>query len=83
MCSMLVKQSSAKHREKLVVVSNLTSALDEVESLATAMQWGYFRIDGKVPLTQRQGLIDSFNRPTDPRMLFLLSSKAGGMGINL
>ena len=38
---------------------------------------------GSVPTDKRQSLVDSFNRTTDPRFLFLLSSKAGGVGINL
>ena len=38
---------------------------------------------GSVPTDKRQSMVDNFNRPSDPRFLFLLSSKAGGVGINL
>jgi DNA repair and recombination protein RAD54B len=40
------------------------------------------RLDGKTPVAKRQGMIDSFNRGSGARC-FLLSSKAGGVGINL
>ncbi len=70
--------------EKVVVVSNFTATLDHVEALAASQGWGeVLRVDGKVPVEKRQPLIDSFNRPSDRRCLFLLSSKAGGVGINL
>lgn len=42
----------------------------------------YSRIDGTMPFTERQLNIDSFN--TDPEVrIFLLSTRAGGLGINL
>jgi SNF2 family DNA or RNA helicase len=70
--------------EKVVVVSNFTSSLDKVEALAGLRGWGeVLRIDGQVPTDRRQSLVDAFNRPSDRRMLFLLSSKAGGVGLNL
>ncbi len=76
--------SSGGTVEKLVVVSNFTSTLDQVQSLAAMRGWGdVLRIDGQVPVDRRQGLVDAFNRASDKRIVFLLSSKAGGVGINL
>lgn len=71
--------------EKVVLVSNFTSTLNELQLLADLCGWGplCLRLDGSVPSDRRQTLVDSFNRPSDPRKLFLLSAKAGGMGINL
>ena len=40
-------------------------------------------VDDAVPTDRRQSLVDAFNRPSDNRRLFLLSAKAGGVGINL
>jgi DNA repair and recombination RAD54-like protein len=34
-------------------------------------------------VTKRQKLVDQFNDPTGKEFVFLLSSKAGGCGINL
>ena len=39
------------------------------------------RLDGSTPVGERQGLVDEFNTGTFP--VFLLSTKAGGLGINL
>lgn len=70
--------------EKIVVVSNFTTTLDDIEALAKSRSWGtILRLDGKVPVDQRQSLVNRFNRPEDDSFLFLLSAKAGGVGINL
>ena len=78
-------------RDKLVVVSNFTSMLDQVELLAKAKCWSFLRLDGSIPTSKRQGLVDCFNLPLSESKdgsllgskIFLLSSKAGGVGINL
>ena len=69
--------------EKAVVVSNFTSTLSYIETLAKIRGWGTLRIDGSVATDKRQNLVDCFNRASDRRFLFLLSAKAGGVGINL
>lgn len=40
------------------------------------------RLDGSTPPSHRQGLVDEFNE-SDAYKIFLLSSKAGGTGLNL
>lgn len=65
------------------MVSNFTSTLDEIET-AVGGRWGEcLRLDGKVPVDQRQALVNRFNKADDSSFLFLLSAKAGGVGINL
>ncbi len=69
--------------EKVVIVSNFTTALDDIEA-AVGGRWGEsLRLDGKVPVDQRQALVNRFNKMEDPSFMFLLSAKAGGVGINL
>ena len=46
-------------------------------------RYGYFRLDGTMTINKRQKLVDQFNDPTGKEFVFLLSSKAGGCGINL
>ena len=75
--------SSATAMLKVVIVSSFTSTLDVVEMLANARGWSTLRLDGSVPTSRRQPLVDAFNRQSDTRRLFLLSAKAGGVGINL
>lgn len=81
--SLWSSSSKEPSREKVVVVSNFTSMLDHVASLARERHWEYLRLDGSVPVSKRQPLVDCFNRVSDARNLFLLSSKAGGVGLNL
>lgn len=46
-------------------------------------RYGYFRLDGSQTINKRQKLVDQFNDPNGKEFIFLLSSKAGGCGINL
>ncbi|KAL8930110.1 MAG: hypothetical protein Q9172_000195 [Xanthocarpia lactea] len=70
--------------EKVVLVSNYTSTLDLLGGLLTSVGHSFARIDGSTPSNKRQGIIDDFNRsPADSCFAFLLSAKAGGLGINL
>lgn len=57
--------------------------LDSVETLANYRGWSTLRLDGTVLSDKRQSLVDRFNRSNDPSLIFLLSSKAGGVGLNL
>lgn len=46
-------------------------------------RYGFFRLDGTMTINKRQKLVDQFNNPEGKEFIFLLSSKAGGCGINL
>lgn len=46
-------------------------------------QWQFLRLDGSCSVKQRQALVDQFNDPGHPSFLFLVSSKAGGVGLNI
>ena len=129
--------------DKVVIVSNFTTVLDDIQALAVHYNWQFYRLvsmiyvyymcyecymyhydfpisgvchtphnmirvlilssishtyihvcmllivcvymtlcyiqDGSTAVKKRQGLVDAFNRKGDPKTLFLLSSKAGGM----
>jgi chromodomain-helicase-DNA-binding protein 1 len=41
------------------------------------------RLDGTVPSETRRKAIEHFNAPGSPDFVFLLSTRAGGLGINL
>ena len=51
--------------------------------LTTFIRYGFFRLDGTMTINKRQKLVDQFNNPEGKEFIFLLSSKAGGCGINL
>ena len=70
--------------EKVVLVSNYTSALDLLGNLLTSVGHTFNRIDGSTPTGKRQDMIDDFNRSSaEVCFAFLLSAKTGGVGINL
>ena len=70
--------------EKVVLVSHSTSTLDLLSSLLTSLSLPHLRLDGSTPSKTRQDLVDTFNRtPASTTFAFLLSAKAGGLGLNL
>ncbi|KAJ3053902.1 DNA-dependent ATPase protein rad54 [Rhizophlyctis rosea] len=69
--------------DKIVLISNYTQTLDLMDKLCRSRKWGVLRLDGSMTIQKRQKLVDRFNDPTQPEFVFLLSSKAGGCGINL
>jgi SNF2 family DNA or RNA helicase len=68
---------------KVLIFSQFTTMLDIIEDWAIQLhQWQCCRIDGGVSQGDRQQQIKSFNTDKDVK-LFLLSTRAGGLGINL
>ena len=71
-------------QERVVVVANQTSSLELVSRLCSREGWPWCMLDGKTPLKQRKLLNDEFNDPAcEHHFCFLLSSTAGGCGLNL
>lgn len=69
-------------REKVLVFSYSTRVLDLIEKLVKGSGWRSVRLDGDTLTGSRQAVIDTFNK--DPTLyIFLLSTRAGGLGINL
>lgn len=50
---------------------------------AAPISYGSLRLDGSMTINKRQKLVDRFNNPEGTEFVFLLSSKAGGCGLNL
>lgn len=82
----LLHQMCVKLRERghrCLIVSQFTSTLDVLERWLRHLGWGFERIDGTVGGLDRQPRIDRFNAPGSTAFAFLLSTRAGGLGINL
>ncbi|KAK0713777.1 P-loop containing nucleoside triphosphate hydrolase protein [Lasiosphaeria miniovina] len=79
---MLAKIRSESN-DKIVLISNYTSTLDLFEKLCRSRAYGCLRLDGTMNVSKRQKLVDKFNDPNGDEFVFLLSSKAGGCGLNL
>jgi hypothetical protein len=60
----------------------MTRMLDILEEFLTLHSHSYVRLDGSTKVEERQRLMDRFNK--DPRLfVFILSTRSGGLGINL
>ncbi|KAJ2685869.1 putative ATPase [Coemansia spiralis] len=67
---------------RVLIFSQFSRVLDILEFYAELRNWRFCRIDGSVPQVERQDAIVRFN--TDPTIpLFLLTTRSGGLGINL
>ncbi|KAJ6189762.1 Rad54 N-terminal [Penicillium mononematosum] len=69
--------------DKIVLISNYTQTLDLFEKLCRSRGYGSLRLDGTMNIKKRTKLVDTFNNPEGQEFVFLLSSKAGGCGLNL
>uniref|UniRef100_A0A672T5V9 Chromodomain-helicase-DNA-binding protein 4-like n=1 Tax=Sinocyclocheilus grahami TaxID=75366 RepID=A0A672T5V9_SINGR len=78
---MLRKLKEGGHR--VLIFSQMTKMLDLLEDFLENEGYKYERIDGSITGGMRQEAIDRFNAPGAPQFAFLLSTRAGGLGINL
>ncbi|PON69110.1 Helicase [Parasponia andersonii] len=72
-----------KTDDRIVLVSNYTQTLDLFAQLCRERRYPYLRLDGTTSISKRQKLVNRFNDPSKDEFVFLLSSKAGGCGLNL
>uniref|UniRef100_A0AAY4A9T4 DNA helicase n=1 Tax=Denticeps clupeoides TaxID=299321 RepID=A0AAY4A9T4_9TELE len=75
-------KSLKEEGSRVVLFSQFTTMLDILEIFLKHFNHHYIRLDGSTPMADRIGLIDQFNTDKDI-FVFLLSTKAGGLGINL
>ncbi|CAO1613123.1 unnamed protein product [Parajaminaea phylloscopi] len=74
----------AETDDKVVVVSTFTATLDVLEALCARLRYPVLRLDGTTKQDERQTLVNRFNtRPRSDSFVFLLSTRAGGVGLNL
>ncbi|XP_017005668.2 SWI/SNF-related matrix-associated actin-dependent regulator of chromatin subfamily A containing DEAD/H box 1 homolog [Drosophila takahashii] len=78
--TLLPKLKEEGHR--VLLFSQFTMMLDIVEEYLRIRKFGFCRLDGATAVNVRQDLITDFNGD-DSIFVFLLSTKAGGVGINL
>lgn len=90
---MLERLYKAKHQ--VLIFSQMTSLLNVLEDYLVFRSWNYCRIDGNTHIDERQRQMDVFNAEKtngqngtrndddDRHFVFMLSTRAGGLGINL
>eukprot|EP00004_Rigifila_ramosa_P009475 TRINITY_DN2104_c0_g1_i2.p1 TRINITY_DN2104_c0_g1~~TRINITY_DN2104_c0_g1_i2.p1 ORF type:complete len:1491 (+),score=355.43 TRINITY_DN2104_c0_g1_i2:89-4474(+) len=78
---MLEKLKERGHR--VLIFSLMTRMLDILEDYCELKGFLYERLDGEIDTNVRQQSIDRFNKADSNRFIFLISTRAGGQGINL
>jgi len=67
----------------VLLFSQFSIALDIIEDFLTGEGFKYLRLDGSTKQADRQKGMDEFNRPGSDVFIYLLTTRAGGVGINL
>ncbi|KAF9995153.1 hypothetical protein BGZ79_011172 [Entomortierella chlamydospora] len=79
--NMLPKLKQNGHR--VLIFSTMTRLLDILEDYLNGEHYNFVRLDGSTSSSDRQARIDRFNAPNSDVFVFLLSTRAGGVGVNL
>ncbi|KAL7623461.1 hypothetical protein AAE478_007143 [Parahypoxylon ruwenzoriense] len=79
--NMLPKLREGGHR--VLIFSQFLRCLDIIEDFLNGLGLRHGRIDGNMSALKKQKQIDAFNAPDSPLFAMLLSTRAGGVGINL
>ena len=68
---------------RVLIFTQMTRILDILEDFMFMRGYKYCRIDGNTDYETRERGIDEFNAPNSEKFCFILSTRAGGLGINL
>ncbi|KNC82568.1 hypothetical protein SARC_05142 [Sphaeroforma arctica JP610] len=68
---------------RVLIFSQMTRMLDILEDYCIWRKYNHCRLDGSTAHADRQASIDEFNREGSEKFVFLLSTRSGGLGINL
>ncbi|KAF1808678.1 putative SNF2 family helicase/ATPase [Eremomyces bilateralis CBS 781.70] len=82
MLDRLLKRMEAQD-SRVLIFSQMSRLLDILEDYAVFRGYKYCRIDGSTAHEDRIAAIDEYNKPGSEKFLFLLTTRAGGLGINL
>ncbi|KAJ7980087.1 Chromatin structure-remodeling complex protein SYD [Quillaja saponaria] len=78
---LLPKLHRGGHR--VLLFSQMTRLMDVLEIYLQLHDFKYLRLDGSTKTEERGALLRKFNAPDSPYFMFLLSTRAGGLGLNL
>jgi SNF2 family DNA or RNA helicase len=68
---------------RVLIFSQMTTLLNILDDYCRYRGYTYCRIDGSTSSEDRDARIEDFQRPGSDKFIFLLSTRAGGLGINL
>ncbi|KAI0179302.1 SWI/SNF family of DNA-dependent ATPase [Hypoxylon sp. FL1284] len=72
-----------KQGSRVLIFSQMSRLLDILEDYCVFREFKYCRIDGGTAHEDRIAAIDEYNKPDSEKFIFLLTTRAGGLGINL
>ena len=72
-----------KQGSRVLIFSQMSRVLDILEDYCVFREHKYCRIDGSTAHEDRIAAIDDYNKPGSEKFIFLLTTRAGGLGINL
>jgi hypothetical protein len=78
----LLKKLRENHH-KVLIFSQMVRVLNILEDYLQYRNYPYVRLDGTIRGDERQEAVDRFNNPNIDTFVFLVSTRAGGVGINL
>ncbi|CAN9181923.1 unnamed protein product [Alternaria alternata] len=82
MLDKLLKRMKAQG-SRVLIFSQMSRVLDIMEDYSVMRDYKYCRIDGSTAHEDRIQAIDDYNKEGSEKFLFLLTTRAGGLGINL
>jgi len=82
MLDKLLKRMKAQG-SRVLIFSQMSRLLDILEDYCVFREYQYCRIDGSTAHEDRISAIDEYNKPDSEKFIFLLTTRAGGLGINL
>ena len=68
---------------KVLIFNQMTRIIDIMQEWLYARGWHYLRLDGQTRAEDRASLVAKFKEPDSPYWIFLLTTRAGGLGLNL
>lgn len=71
-----------QQQHRVLLFSQTRQMLDILEIMMKRVGYNYLRMDGSTPVSQRMSLVNQFNDSSEV-FVFLLTTKVGGLGINL
>jgi ATP-dependent helicase STH1/SNF2 len=77
----LPKFKALDHR--VLMFFQMTQVMDIMEDYLRWKGLTYLRLDGHTKADDRTDMLTTFNKSEDPPFIFLLSTRAGGLGLNL
>ena len=70
-------------KSQILIFSQMTCMLDILEDYCNEKGYKYYRIGGETSLEDRETMINEFTKPNSDKFISLLSTRAGGLGLNL